>query len=105
MGIGGALYAHNIRFVSPITFEPLYATFVIWAMLMIGGSGNNKGAILGAFIVWGIWSGTQFLPGFISGPDVRLFMIGLLIVLSILFRPEGILPETRKVSTRIIESR
>ena len=105
MGIGGALYAHNIRFVSPITFEPLYATFVIWAMLMIGGSGNNKGAILGAFIVWGIWSGTQFLPGFISGPDVRLFMIGLLIVLSILFRPEGILPETRKVSTRTIESR
>ena len=53
MGIGGALYAHHIRFLSPLTFDPLLATFVIWAMLMVGGSANNKGAILGAFVVCG----------------------------------------------------
>ena len=47
MGIGGALYAHHIRFIAPVTFDPLLATFVIWAMLMVGGSGNNKGALLG----------------------------------------------------------
>ena len=61
MGIGGALYTYYIRFLSPFTFDPLLATFVIWAMLMIGGKGNNKGAILGAFLVWGIWSFSQFL--------------------------------------------
>ena len=98
MGIGGALYAHHIRFIAPVTFDPLLATFVIWAMLMVGGSGNNKGALLGAFVVWGIWSGTQFLPWFFADPNFRFFMIGVLIVGVILLRPGGILGETRRVS-------
>jgi branched-chain amino acid transport system permease protein len=98
MGIGGGLYAHNIRFLSPISFDPLLATFVIWAMLMVGGSGNNKGAILGALVVWGIWTGTQFLPGFLSDPNFRFFMIGFLIVAVILLRPGGILGEERRIT-------
>ena len=98
MGIGGALYAHHIRFISPVTFDPLLATFVIWAMLMVGGSGNNRGAILGAFVVWGIWSGTQFLPGVFSDPNLRLFMIGALIVAVILLRPGGLLGEERRMA-------
>jgi branched-chain amino acid transport system permease protein len=98
MGIGGALYAHNVRFVDPVTFDPLLATFIIWAMLMVGGSGNNKGAILGAFVVWGIWTGTQFLPGFLSDPNLRYVMIGVLILAVILLRPGGILGEERTVS-------
>ena len=97
MGIGGALYTYHIRSLAPTTFDPLLATFVIWAMLMVGGSGNNRGAILGAFIVWGIWSGTQFLPGFLGTPDFRLFMIGALIVAVMLLRPGGILGEERRV--------
>ena len=101
MGVGGALYAHNIRFVSPITFDPLMATFVIWAMLMVGGSGNNKGAILGSFIVWGIWAGSQFLPGFLSDPNIRLLMTGVLIVGVMLFKPGGILGEERRVSNQV----
>jgi len=98
MGIGGALYAHNIRFVDPRTFDPLLATFIIWAMLMVGGSGNNLGAILGAFVVWGVWSGTQFLPGFLSDPNFRYVMIGVIIVAVILLRPGGILGEERRIS-------
>lgn len=101
MGIGGALYAHHVRFVSPETFDPLLATFVIWAMLMVGGSGNNKGAILGAFLVWGIWTGTQFLPGFLSDPNFRFVMIGVLIVAVILLRPGGILGEEKRVSRHV----
>ena len=100
MGIGGALFAHHLLFIAPLSFDPLLATFVIWAMLMVGGSGNNAGAILGAFIVWGIWTGTQFLPGPLADPDVRFFMIGVLIVAVILLRPGGILEERRRVSTR-----
>ncbi len=96
MGIGGALFAHHVRFLSPLTFDPLLATFVIWAMLMVGGAGSNLGAILGAFVVWGIWSGTQFLPGVLSNPDFRLFMIGALIVAVMLLRPGGILGEERR---------
>ena len=98
MGLGGALYAHNIRFLSPQTFDPLLATFIIWAMLMVGGSGNNLGAVLGAFVVWGIWTGTQFMPGVFKDPNFRFFMIGALIVAVILVRPGGILGESRRVS-------
>ena len=98
MGIGGALFAHHFRFLAPLTFDPLLATFIIWAMLMVGGSGNNLGAILGAFVVWAIWSGTQFLPGIFADPSLRLFMVGVLIVAVILLRPGGILGEERRVT-------
>ena len=98
MGIGGALFAHHFLFIAPLSFDPLLATFVIWAMLMVGGSGNNLGAVLGAFIVWGIWTGTQFLPGPLADPNVRFFVIGVLIVVVILLRPGGILGERRRVS-------
>jgi len=64
-------------------------------MLMIGGTGNNLGAILGAFLVWGIWSGTQALPGFLGDPNLRFFLVGALMVLVLLFRPSGILGEAR----------
>ena len=96
MGIGGALFAHHVRFLSPLTFDPLLATFVIWAMLMVGGSGNNLGAVVGAFVVWGIWAGTQFLPGIFADPSFRLLMIGVLIVVIMLLRPSGILGEWRR---------
>lgn len=97
MGIGGALFAHNLRFINPPSFDPLLATFVIWAMLMVGGSGNNLGAILGAFVVWAIWSWSQFLPGFLSDPNFRFLMIGVLIVVAITAKPGGLLPERRVV--------
>ena len=65
-------------------------------MLMVGGSGNNAGAILGAFIVWGIWTGTQFMPGIFKDPNFRFLMIGILIIAAMLLRPGGLLPEPRR---------
>ena len=98
MGIGGALYSHGIRFIDPTVFDPLMATFIIWVMLMVGGSGNNLGAIIGAFVVWGIWSGTQFMPGILQNPSFRFFMIGFLLVVVMLLRPGGIMGERRRIS-------
>ena len=55
MGLGGALYASFIGFISPEDFLPIL-TFQIWTMLIVGGSGNNKGAILGALLMWAVWT-------------------------------------------------
>jgi branched-chain amino acid transport system permease protein len=111
MGIGGALYAHYMVSIDYGHFDPLYGTFLIWVMLMLGGSGNNRGAILGAFVVWGIWSGTSFAvdalrptlaaisPDMPSrGPYIRLFFISILMLVIVLYRPMGILPEEKVVS-------
>lgn len=100
MGIAGALYAHSARFISPASFEPLYGTFLVWVMLMVGGSGNHKGAILGAVVVWGIWAATDFLTGYLpftatQVAALRVLAIALLLETAILWRPKGILPESR----------
>ena len=105
MGIGGALYAHYARAIQPSVFNPLFGTFIIWIMLILGGSGNNKGAILGAFVVWTIWSGTGYLIDQVipvtwaaRAPFIRLLVIGLLLVGILVSRPQGILGEEKQVS-------
>ena len=105
MGIGGAIYAYANSVLSPTTFSHFFATFIFWAMLMVGGSGNNKGAILGAYMVWGLWTVTANLQGYdlpsaLSDriPFIRQFVVGALIVVVLLLRPRGLLPEERRVS-------
>ena len=99
MGIGGALYAHYVRFISPEAFNPLQATFIIWVMLIAGGSGNNKGAVLGAFAIWGIWTATQHLASTLPTEwavrvaPARILLIGVLLQVILLTRPAGLLPE------------
>jgi len=105
MGVGGALYGFANSTVSPSTFTHFFGTFIIWAMLIVGGSGNNKGAILGAYVVWGFWTITSLLKGY-PLPEfldlriffVRDFLIGVLIVTALLLRPQGLLPEVKRVS-------
>ena len=107
MGIGGALYAHYTKAISPSVFTPLYGTFIIWVMLIAGGSGNNKGAILGAYVIWSIWIGTTFLTDFLPytlkarAPYIRFLVIGVLLELILLYRPQGLLGEEKKVSKLI----
>jgi len=108
MGVGGALYAHYTKAISPDVFTPLYGTFIIWVMLMAGGSGNNRGAILGAFLVWGIWIGTKFLTDLLPytmkarAPYIRFLIVGVLLEVILIYRPQGLLGEEKKVS-RFIE--
>lgn len=99
MGLGGAVMSSYLKFFGPDATDPLLATFLVWLMLILGGSGNNRGAVLGAILVWFIWSGTEIVTGFL--PDMladraaylRVFLIGLLLQLVLRFRPEGLLPE------------
>jgi branched-chain amino acid transport system permease protein len=104
MGIGGALYAHYTKAISPDVFTPLYGTFIIWVMVIAGGSGNNKGVILGAFVVWGIWIGTKFLTDFLPytlkarAPYIRFLLIGILLEFILIYKPQGLLGEEKKVS-------
>ncbi|HEY9738472.1 MAG TPA: branched-chain amino acid ABC transporter permease [Trichocoleus sp.] len=100
MGLAGALYAHFVGFISPEAFQPEFATFLVWVMLIAGGSGNTRGAILGAFAIWGIWSGTEVLTSNLlpaawitRASALRLLLIGILLQVILLTRPEGLLPE------------
>jgi len=118
MGIGGALYAHYMVSIDYAHFTPLYGTFIIWVMLMLGGSGNNRGAILGAFVIWGVWVGTTFLTDLINplleaispalparSPYIRYLLIAILLEAILLWRPQGILGEEKRVSTLLEEKR
>jgi branched-chain amino acid transport system permease protein len=105
MGMAGALYAYQQGAISPDAFTHFFGTFLIWTMLIVGGSGNNLGAILGAFIVWGLWSITLQLSAYNIPEFLRVrifyfrdFAIGLLIVTVLLLQPRGLLPERRRVS-------
>lgn len=118
MGVGGAVYAHFVITIDYSHFRPLFATFLVWVMLMLGGSGNNRGALLGAFVVWGVWSGTAFLAGWLEPvlgaihselPEranyLRWLFVALLLAGIVLFRPQGILAEETVVSRYAIGAR
>ncbi len=109
MGLAGALYVGFIGFVSPFDFLPIL-TFQAWAMLIVGGSGNNRGAMLGALVVWGIWtlSGiavTKLLPPALAaqGAALQVILIGLALVLMLLLRPRGLIGEEAVVSRHASE--
>ncbi|MFQ5919543.1 MAG: branched-chain amino acid ABC transporter permease [Thermoplasmata archaeon] len=104
MGAAGALLVSWFRVAEAnTTFVPA-DTFLIWIMLIIGGSGNNKGAILGAIIVWGLFSltilFTASLPDFLRAnfTFIRLASIGAVLILLMMFRPQGILGEEKVIS-------
>ena len=101
MALAGALAAHYLKFVDPNSTDPLLATFLVWVMLIVGGSANNKGAILGAFLMWIVWSASEILSSrlpdelAIRAAYIRIFLIGLVLQLFLQKYPRGILPETR----------
>ncbi len=104
MGLGGAIFAHRVNAIAPTSFTDLFGTFLVWTMLMVGGSGNNRGAVLGALVVGFVWFGAPLiqedLPDFLGERVfmVRQLVIGLLIVGFLLARPAGLLREERRIS-------
>src|SRR5690606_28967385 len=99
-----ALYASFTRFISPDAFMPWNATFLVWVGLILGGVGNNRGAVLGAVLLWAIWSGsdalTDLLPASFSAraAALRMVFIGILLEVVLLWRPQGLLGEERQIS-------
>ena len=104
MGLAGGLYGTFYAFVSPQDILPML-TFQIWAMLIVGGAGNNKGAIFGAFAIWAAWTSSGWLLSRFAPIEAQLYtgsiqyvLIGLVIVVMLLWRPQGLFPERLVIS-------
>lgn len=99
MGMAGSLYAHFIQFISPEVFVPMTGTFLVWVMLIAGGSGSNKGALLGAVVIWGVWSLTGLLSNVVpiqyavKAGALRVIVIAIFLEVILIVRPQGILGE------------
>lgn len=104
LGLAGGLYGTFYAFVSPQDILPTL-TFQIWAMLIVGGAGNNLGAIGGAFLIWGAWTGSGFALARFAPVEAQLYtgsvqfvLIGMVIVGMLLWRPQGLFPERLVIS-------
>jgi ABC-type branched-subunit amino acid transport system permease subunit len=98
-GIAGGLLMEFVGAFNPSGWTA-GETFVVWAALLVGGRGNNWGAVLGALLVPVIFQeATRFLPQFPNNPALiaalRNIVVGSLLILVLWFRPQGILPERK----------
>ena len=116
IGIAGAMLTTLDGQFTPGSYRPLRFTFIIWLMVIVGGSGNNLGSIFGGFFIWFIWIEAEPLSlGFVnllasgleydnpirlhligSAAHLRLFIMGLLLLLALRFMPRGVIPEKIK---------
>ena len=112
-GIAGAMMTTLDGQLTPGTYQPLRFTFLVWVMVIVGGSGNNFGAVLGGFLVWLLWVQVEpiglYLLGFAtaglpegsflrahladSAAHMRLLTMGILMLLVLRFAPRGLIPE------------
>lgn len=119
IGIAGAMLTTLDGQFTPTGYNPLRYTFLIWVMVIIGGSGNNMGSVLGGFLVWLVWieaepvgvwlmeSGTAWMGDgneirthlIKNAQHMRLFFMGLVLLLVLRFSPGGILPEVVRKKT------
>ncbi len=90
----GILFVYYVRFVTPNSFVPL-VTFYAWIILVVGGAGNHKGAVVGSFLLWGVFETARQLrflgdigAANASGPQQIVF-IGVMLILIMMFRPQG----------------
>lgn len=94
-GLSGSLLAFYLQYINPRNFMPI-ETFYAWIVIVLGGSGNNRGTILGALILWSFFSGTRFVQGHLPITPtqmgaLRIMFIGLALIILMMFKPEGLL--------------
>ncbi len=106
MGLAGAAQAHFIGFIAPENYLPIL-TFQVWAMLIVGGAGNTRGAIAGAVIVWGLWALSAAAVSAFVAPEtqaqaaaLQIMAIGIGLCLMLLFRPRGMIGERSPLAGR-----
>ncbi|WP_170455283.1 branched-chain amino acid ABC transporter permease [Ruegeria arenilitoris] len=112
-GIAGAMMTTLDGQLTPSAYQPLRFTFLVWVMVIVGGSGNNFGSVLGAFLIWFLWVEVEpiglWLMNLITSsmPDgsalkahliestahMRLFTMGLILLIVLRFSPRGLIPE------------
>ncbi len=106
MGAAGSFFGSFLTLIEPLTtFTPI-DTFFIWVMVILGGSGNNRGVVLGALLVWGF----QFeilrtpFPGVLEAKKafLQLILLGVLVILVMLYRPRGLMGEERVISKTVM---
>ncbi|MCW1955375.1 MAG: branched-chain amino acid ABC transporter permease [Roseobacter sp.] len=112
-GIAGAMITTLDGQLTPTSYQPLRFTFLVWLMVIVGGSGNNLGAVLGGFVIWFFWvqvepMGHAFLTLVTSGmaegsalkahlldsaAHMRLLTMGIILLCVLRFSPRGLIPE------------
>jgi len=112
-GVAGAMMTTLDGQLTPGTYQPLRFTFLIWVMVIVGGSGNNLGSVLGGFLIWWLWVMVEpmgsVLMNFVtygmadgywlkdhlleSVAHMRLLTMGLVLLLVLRFSPRGLIPE------------
>lgn len=99
-GLAGVLYAHVIGFVHPSGFMVI-ETFILWTAMILGGPGCNLGVVIGALVIQLTSVLTRFVAQWTGLPsdlvaNLRLALIGLVLVIMIIYRPQGLLPERKR---------
>ncbi|MDC3063536.1 branched-chain amino acid ABC transporter permease [Alphaproteobacteria bacterium] len=117
IGISGAMLTTLDGQFTPSSYQPLRYTFLIWIMVIIGGSGNNHGAIIGGFAIWFFWIQAEpigiflieLITIFLSDQNemksyllnhaayLRLLLMGLVLILALRFFPKGIIEEEKRL--------
>ncbi len=112
-GLAGAMMTSLDGLLTPGSYQPLRFTFLIWVMVIVGGSGNNFGAVLGGILIWYLWIEVEPLGLLLmdvltagladgnwlkehlrqSAAHMRLLTMGLIMVLMLRFSPRGLIPE------------
>ncbi len=116
VGVAGAMLATLDGQFTPASYQPLRFTFLIWVMVIVGGSGNNMGSVLGGFVIWIAWIQAEPIGVWLidvltvwlgdehalrlhlmeNAQHMRLFFMGLVLLLVLRFAPGGLLPEVIK---------
>ena len=116
VGLAGAMLTTLDGQFTPVSYQPLRYTFLIWIMVIVGGSGNNFGSIIGGFLIWffwvqseplGLWfisqitthiSDTNIIKNHLleNAAHIRLMFMGMILLITLRFAPKGLIPEVKR---------